>query len=110
MIYVAGSTALAAVNLAGLILIARKRRWGWLVLLASDVAALPYQYMTLQYGFLVTGVAGGGIAVRAFASWGRQPGKRRGRWRVWPRPRSRRRTLLAALTGPRACGNVPAGS
>lgn len=99
VMFVAGSVVLAALNLAGLILIAFRRRAGWLVLLAGDVLALPYQYATWQYGFLVTGVISGGIAWAAYMSWGHAKGRHRGRRRMWRRStRSRRRMLAATLS------------
>jgi hypothetical protein len=53
MIMAAGSAVLAVLNLAAMVLIAERRRAGWLVALGSQVPWTIYDVATRQYGFLL---------------------------------------------------------
>lgn len=52
-----GSIALALGDIWALWLVARKRRYGWLINIIVNTLWFPYDWMTHQYGFFALGVA-----------------------------------------------------
>ena len=69
MIYVAGSAALTVLQLGAQLLTARLNRWGWVLRIIVNVAAIPYDLVTRQYFFTVAAIAGIVVAARAFRGW-----------------------------------------
>lgn len=67
----AGSAVLASAQLITMWLLARKHRGGWLASITASVAAVPYDILTGQYGFLVVDALYLAMAWRAWRSWGR---------------------------------------
>jgi hypothetical protein len=66
-----GSIVLASIALASTFMISRKMKTGWLVSMIFNCAALPYDGITRQYGFIATGALAFVIAWVAFVRWGR---------------------------------------
>lgn len=64
-----GSVVLAAAQLGTMLLLARKRRSGWLVSITASLVAVPYDILTGQYGFIAVDAVCLWTAVRAWFAW-----------------------------------------
>ena len=52
-----GSSVLSILDVAVLLLIARRYRWGWIANLVVNTLWFPYDVVTRQLGFLILGFA-----------------------------------------------------
>ena len=64
-----GSIALAALWLIIQWLLANKKRSGWLVSFAANTVAIPYDFLTHQYGFVVVELFAYVLIVNGWRRW-----------------------------------------
>lgn len=69
MLYIIGSIVLASLQLISQVFLSHKNRWGWTIAMTACVIAVPYEYITHQYGFLVVCFVNFVIAWRAYRRW-----------------------------------------
>lgn len=69
LVLVAGSALVAAIQLTSSFLLMRKNRAGWVVSVACNLVACPFDFYTAQYGFALVSVLNMGLAVRAWHTW-----------------------------------------
>jgi nicotinamide riboside transporter PnuC len=66
------SWLLTIIGVTGLWLAGQKNVWGWAVGLAAQPVWIIYALATGQYGFVVSGLAYGGVYAKNFIWWWRE--------------------------------------
>lgn len=63
------SWVLAIIGLTGVFFIGRKVRWGWSVLLFNEFLWIVYGLYTVQWGFILSGLAKAFVCVKSYKYW-----------------------------------------
>jgi ribosomal protein S18 acetylase RimI-like enzyme len=62
---------LLAMGVSGLVVVGNRKRWGWLVCVATQPIWVVYALISVQYGFIVSAVILGTTYTRNFLAWGK---------------------------------------